>query len=129
MRKYGRVDGTHKAIIDALRKVGCAVYSLADLGDGMPDLLIGFQGQTYLAEVKDGRKPPSARAFTSDQRAWLLNWRGGPVVLLTSADAAIEWARATVKDPEGIFHERFRLSEISTTKADAKTDREARKAG
>jgi hypothetical protein len=122
MRKYGRVDANQKAIILALRMVGCSVCSLADLGDGVPDLLIGLRGQTYLAEVKDGAKRPSQRTLTADQRDWLKEWRGGPVVLLTSTNAAVEWAR----NPTGAAQERIKLSAISPPDTRAKA---ARKAG
>jgi hypothetical protein len=47
----------------ALRSAGATVQSLAGVGKGVPDLLVGFKGQTLLFEVKDGFKPPSKRDF------------------------------------------------------------------
>jgi hypothetical protein len=40
--------------------------------------------------VKDGRKPPSARALTPDQREWIAGWRGGQVWVVHSVEQAIE---------------------------------------
>ena len=58
----GRTDGNQQAVIDALRDEGASVQSLASVGDGCPDLVVGARGVTYLAEVKDGEKQPSASA-------------------------------------------------------------------
>jgi hypothetical protein len=41
----GRVDGNQKAIMDALRKVGCKVRSTAEIGEGFPDLLVRPPGR------------------------------------------------------------------------------------
>lgn len=52
-RRYGRVDRNHGEIVDALRQRGWQVLSLADIGDGAPDLLVYRVGQPLrLVEVK-----------------------------------------------------------------------------
>ena len=38
--KHGRVDGNQTAIVEALRRVGCSVQPISDLGHGIPDLLV-----------------------------------------------------------------------------------------
>lgn len=43
MRKYGRTDSNHAEIAAALRKAGASVVSLASVGNGCPDLLVGFR--------------------------------------------------------------------------------------
>ena len=59
MRRAAQVDGNHAEIVTALRSVaGVSVCSLAGLGDGVPDLLVGARGLSYLCEVKDGEKTP-----------------------------------------------------------------------
>ena len=46
MRKFGKTDANHADIVDALRRVGASVVSLASVGNGVPDLLVGFNGRT-----------------------------------------------------------------------------------
>lgn len=86
-RRAPRIDGSQPAIIAALRAQGASVCSLAGCADGVPDLVIGWRGRTYLAEVKDGAKPPSRRSLTPAQREWHAAWRGQVVILSTVADA------------------------------------------
>lgn len=87
MRKHGKVDANHTAIVKALRQVGATVQSLASVGGGCPDLLVGRQGMTYLLEVKDGAKKPSERKLTADELAWHLKWRGQVHVVESEKDA------------------------------------------
>jgi Holliday junction resolvase len=96
VRRAARVDRNQSEIIAALRNAGATVQSLAAVGFGCPDLLVGFQGATLLMEVKDGSKPPSARALTPDQIEWHLLWRGRPVAVVNGPeDALLELARTT----------------------------------
>ena len=64
MRKRAKLDVNHLEIVATLRKCGASVVSLASLGDGVPDLLVGYRGKTALVEIKDGDKPPSQRELT-----------------------------------------------------------------
>jgi Holliday junction resolvase len=89
MRRAAKVDANQKDIVDALRKAGASVQSLAMIGKGVPDLLVGFQNQTLLMEIKDGNKTPSQRLLTEDQMKWLKHWKGGAVSVVDSVDAAL----------------------------------------
>lgn len=89
MRRAARVDANQAQIVSALRAAGASVQSLAAVGDGVPDLLVGHKGCTYLVECKNGRLPPSARELTKDQIEWHVNWRGGACVVVNSADEAL----------------------------------------
>ena len=66
---------------------GCTVQSLAALGHGAPDLLIGFRTQNYLVEVKDGSKPPSRQRLTHDEQVWHAAWAGQIAVVATIDEA------------------------------------------
>jgi hypothetical protein len=55
----------------------------------VPDLLVGRQGRTYLLEVKDGRKPPSARQLTDEQLTWHGAWKGGTLAVVCDVESAI----------------------------------------
>ena len=70
MRTRGRVDENQAAIVRALRQIGASVQSLADIGDGCPDLLVGFRNRIALMEIKDGNQPPSKRRLTEDEQNW-----------------------------------------------------------
>lgn len=76
MRRAARTDDNQKEIVDALRKAGWSVQSIASMGGGVPDLLIGRDGLNLLLEVKDGRKSPSKRMLTEDERDWHEKWNG-----------------------------------------------------
>lgn len=89
MRRAAKTDRNQPEIVAALRKVGATVQSLAAVGDGVPDLLVGFRRATYLLEIKDGKKPPSARELTPDQVAWHLSWCGGPCIVVNSVGEAL----------------------------------------
>lgn len=85
MRRRAKVDLNHKQIVVALRGIGCTVQSLAEIGSGCPDLLVGRNGKTYLIEVKS-----AGGGLTSDQVGWFAKWRGGRVCVATSVDEAID---------------------------------------
>ena len=90
MSNYRRVDANQGEIVKALRQIpGCTVSSLAAVGKGMPDLLVGYMGTNYLLECKDGSKPPSQRKLTPDQVKWHGSW-GGSVHIVTSHEDALE---------------------------------------
>ena len=87
MRKRARVDGNHAELVQALRQAGCTVQSLAALGEGTPDLLVGADGRNLLLEVKNGSKAPSKRRLTPDEAAWHGQWRGQVAVVATVDEA------------------------------------------
>ena len=89
MRKTARVDANQAAIVDALRAIGASVQSVAMVGRGVPDLLVGFRAQNWLLEVKDGAKPARARRLTLDEAAWHDGWRG-QVATVASIEEALQ---------------------------------------
>jgi Holliday junction resolvase len=82
---YARIDTNHKEIVAALREVGATVVSLASMKHGCPDLLVGYQNETLLMEIKKDSKAK----FTPDQLEFIAKWRGGAVSRVDSVDAAI----------------------------------------
>ena len=87
MRRAAKIDRNQPEIVAALRKAGCTVESLAAVGKGVTDLLVGRAGIKYLLEVKDGEKPPSERKLTPDQEEWHAGWRGQKAVVNTIEEA------------------------------------------
>jgi hypothetical protein len=69
MRYAARVDANQQEIVKALRDAGAFVWII-----GLPvDLLVGFGGQTFLVEVKDGSK----KRLTKLQEDFFASWCGG----------------------------------------------------
>lgn len=90
MRRAARTDANQQAVVDILRQVGATVHSLASMGGGCPDLLVGYRGWTYLMEVKDGSKTPSETKLTPDQVIWHEEWTGGSLYIVYSPEDALK---------------------------------------
>ncbi len=88
MRRLARADRNQAEIVDALRAVGATVQVLSNVGDGCPDLLVGFRGLNLLLEVKDGSLPPSHRLLTPAQVDWHMRWTGH-VAVVASVEMAL----------------------------------------
>jgi hypothetical protein len=90
MPKYAaRVDANQPAIVEALRAIGASVLHLHTLGQGAPDILVGYRGRNYLMEIKDGNKPPSRRRLTDDERIFFDGWLG-QVAIVENEQQAID---------------------------------------
>ena len=76
MKRAPRLDANHADIRAEFEKHGCSVVSLASMGDGVPDFLIGVGLRNYLLEVKDGDKPPSQRKLTPKEAKFAKTWKG-----------------------------------------------------
>jgi len=93
VRRAANIDVNHREIVEALRGVpGLTVLSLARVGSGCPDLLVGVRGRNYLLEVK---RPPSPRgglsasALTPGQLSWHRDWKGQVAVIRSVDDALV----------------------------------------
>jgi Holliday junction resolvase len=80
-----RVDENQKQIVHAFIALGASVLNLSRVGEGCPDILIGYKGVTCLVEIKSNEKAK----FTEAQIKFMQSWRGGPVSRIDSVDAAI----------------------------------------
>jgi len=89
MRRANRVDANQEQIVSALRACGATVRAVT-MGDGIPDLLVGYRGYTLLLEVKDGNKPPSARALTLAEQKFFDEWTGGLLAVVNDVEEALE---------------------------------------
>lgn len=90
MRLKAKVDANHLEIAQALRRLGCSVVSLAQIGRGVPDLLCGCYKKTLLLEIKDGNKPASQRKLTPQEEEFHASWRGGHCFVIHSVDEAVQ---------------------------------------
>jgi Holliday junction resolvase len=83
MRRAAKIDGNHADIVRALRKVGCSVLSLAQIGKGAPDILLGYKGKNVLLEVKRGKGK-----LNDQQQEFKREWRG-ELCVVRSVDEAL----------------------------------------
>lgn len=95
MRMRARTDANHQEIVSQLRQCGYSVQSLASIGSGCPDIVVGAHGRNYLFEIKDGKKCPSGRRLTSDEEQWHFKW-GGQVSIIYGLDDAIRTINAKI---------------------------------
>lgn len=79
-----KIDANQNDIVDALRAMGASVISLASVGNGCPDLLIGWRGHNVLMEVKQGTERLNCR-----QKPWHAEWKGRAHVVW-NLDGAIQ---------------------------------------
>ena len=81
-----KVDKNQKDVVKALRDYGADVFLLHTVGGGIPDLMVCYEEQTILMEVKDGED----KKLTPQQIILFANWRGGPLHRVNSVQEAIE---------------------------------------
>lgn len=87
-RIAAKVDANQQPIVDCLRKYGVSVTILS--APGIPDLLCGRGGHTYLLEVKGEAGPEggtSHRDLTRQQTIWWATWQGHARVVRTPQEA------------------------------------------
>lgn len=87
MRRAARVDGNQVEIITALRQIGASVAPCHAVGQGFPDICVGWGGHTYLLEIKDPTKPKSDQKLTPSQIKWHAEWRGHVAVVRNVKEA------------------------------------------
>lgn len=85
MQKFGKVDGNHKSIVDELRTIpGVSVANTSALGNGFPDIVVGFRGQNWMFEIKDPEQPRSKRQLTPYELDFHARWTGQIAVVTTA---------------------------------------------
>lgn len=91
---YGKkIDLLQKEVVKGLRKIGCSVTILSAVGNGVPDLLVGFRGVNFLIEVKSKK----TATLTPDQVEFFRTWNG-QVAVIYSVEEAINLVSSSKKD-------------------------------
>jgi len=86
MRRFN-LDRNQEPIVIALRAAGAAVASLANVGWGVPDLLVGFRGELFLLEVKNPLTSYGRKGLNVMQEKFKA--RGWPVTIVRSQEEAL----------------------------------------
>ena len=85
MRWANRRDGNQGDIVRDLARLGFEVVDTSRVGDGFPDLVVGYKGKTGLVELKiPGEK------LKQNQLEFHGNWTGGIIILATCAEEVLE---------------------------------------
>lgn len=82
-----RIDPNQPDIVAKLRKFGCSVAHTHTLGDGFPDIVVGYNGLNFMFEIKNPLQPPSKRRLTPDEVIFHDNWKGTIHVIESFEDA------------------------------------------
>lgn len=77
-----RTDQNQTEVVEALRAIGASVQSLASVGSGCPDLLVGYHRQNLILEIKFEKG-----TWTDPEVKWHMNWHGQVAVARTAEEA------------------------------------------
>jgi Holliday junction resolvase len=80
-------DAAEPEVVTALKQCGFSVERM----DKPVDLLVGFRGRCWIVEVKSSDKG-YGKDLNANQKKFADAWRGPPIVILRSAQDAIDWA-------------------------------------
>ena len=80
-KRWGKPDRNAHESASALRHAGASVRFIegAHGQGGVPDLLVGFNGVTYLMEIK-----MSKGKLSTGQLEFMASWRGGSALVVRS---------------------------------------------
>lgn len=77
MRRAAKIDGNQPEIVADLRRIpGCSVAVTSAVGNGFPDLVIGYRGFNFLVELKDETQPAHRHELTPEQAEFHADWNG-----------------------------------------------------
>lgn len=88
-------DAAEPEVFTALRQCGFSVEPL----DRPVDALVGFRSRCWLIEVKSSAKG-YGKKLNPNQQAFADKWRGPEIVILRSAQDAIDWAVQVASESE-----------------------------
>ena len=86
-RRAAKRDASEPEIVSALIQCGFSVERM----DKPTDLLVGFRRRCWLVECKSSDKG-YGKDLNENQKQFAAKWRGPEIVILRSAQDAIDWA-------------------------------------
>jgi hypothetical protein len=87
--KPHKKDKNHHRVTNVLHRLGCTVTDLAEVGRGVPDVLVGVNGENVLVEIKNPLTQYGRRGLNKRQQGFAQRWRGGPVHIIRNEDDCI----------------------------------------
>jgi Holliday junction resolvase len=80
-----KVDLNHKEMIEKFRELGASVFDASGVGRGFPDIVVGYNRQTVLVEIKSSKK----KKFTEAQLKFMAEWKGSAVTRINDVEGVI----------------------------------------
>lgn len=71
-----RVDDNQAQLVKQIRQLGATVRHLHMVGDGLPDIIVGYRKKNFLIEIKDFKKSKSQKKLTADEQEFFDTWKG-----------------------------------------------------
>jgi hypothetical protein len=98
MRRAAKTDHSQAPIIAALRANGMSVKDCRAVGQGFPDLCIGFRGGTYLIETKSDKRISHrvSEPLTAAQKVFHSTWAGA-IGVVSTPEEAVDWVMRTAR--------------------------------
>ncbi len=90
MRRDSKIDANQREIVAVARGCGALVYHTHMVGQGFPDLVIGYRGIVLLVEVKN----PAGWKLTGPEQVFHEEW-GEMVHIVEEADDMVELLNQT----------------------------------
>lgn len=95
--KKAHKDQNHDMIVEELEDLGYSVQSLHMVGGGVPDLIVGMSGETFLVELKSETRQYNGKGYgygvkgrlEDSQIAWIERWQGGPVIVACTTEEVL----------------------------------------
>ncbi len=92
MRRAAKKDANHNPIADVFKAMGCSVLDLSRVGEGCPDILVGFPHTAVLVEIKT-----ATGKLLDTQLRFIRDWVGR-VEVVRSEEEAIELVQRVRKE-------------------------------
>lgn len=82
-----KVDANQKELVKQIRQIpGATVAHLHMVGQGLPDIIIGFRGKNFFCEIKDGKKSKSQKKLSKPEEKFHEKWTGQITIIETIND-------------------------------------------
>lgn len=85
MIRAARKDRNHNEIAKAFESFGWSILDISQLKN-CADIVVARAGVTFVIEIKDGKKPKSARKLTDGEQSFKDRWRGNYAIIETLGD-------------------------------------------
>jgi len=85
--RHRKIDHNQREIVAALRRIGASVALLSMVGNGVPDIAVGFRKLNWFFEIKHGDKPKSRKQLTPKEKNFHKSWQGQIAIVENWQDA------------------------------------------
>ena len=102
MRRAAKIDANQPDIVARFREWKFSVAITSAVGQGFPDIVVGYRQLNVLVEIKDEAQPKRFRKLTPDQEKFHKQWLG-PIVVVESLEDVDNLCTVIVKHQSTVF--------------------------